>query len=769
MGGSIYKDKNEQLNKGPVFNVSASQNAEVEEELERRRRKREEQEKWMLNAPENKAKENEINRSRIFSDEETAKQQLQKDYIKITEPVNPWQEERFPEFSKELNDLLKAVTADNSRMSRSHFGLVKEAVSQLAIAQNDDLRRYYLDLVYAAVGDYIDRSNEKTNKGRLERVIKLREEIKDHKRKLLSERERVEKLNASGDKDAGLIVKYWEAIEILKTDTIRSYPMGDDPEELNAYHKEINGMGMMFAMQYNKLISACDNYLSKMGKPAVAREHYEKMKKDAEAELKIFNNALTDFLSSSRRREVTWGDALSERTGNRISIDTKTAKDLGAGTSTVFKVKRGLPGFDYFKEEETIGRNSEDCWNRLYNEYGSGDLSGNDMAIIRNINSSLRDDLKKIDNETDPEKRKTAGEQFYRLIIANAIGIKNFFRNAALKEEYAAYMTKGNDYKIITLLKKYGEVQPENVDRVCEILNTFAKSYNSYYIATNEAGIKEGSNLSVRNVATYRMAVALGIEESVARSETARIEKNKKTVYGNLMAEAKGRKASSAGKKKDKKYTSKCVCDMAMMQVFDLICGQIDRNGSNYYVSETAEGINSIKMIDNDMAFGNLKPDDLMKGRNAMPMFMDVLILTMPDRFRRRILEMDKKTMSFMLEDILSTEEINAAARRLEIIKNKIRTAQNQLDDMKNSDDKEERFEAYCMEFEEYRALNYQLELLKHKNNEDERFRKRELKTKPKISYYTYLIENNMLSEEELDKRIRQFKDMHKKDKWDGR
>ena len=53
MGGSIFKDKEEQLNKGPVFNVSASRNADVEEELERRRRRREEQERWMMNAPEN--------------------------------------------------------------------------------------------------------------------------------------------------------------------------------------------------------------------------------------------------------------------------------------------------------------------------------------------------------------------------------------------------------------------------------------------------------------------------------------------------------------------------------------------------------------------------------------------------------------------------------------------------------------------------------------------------------------------------------------------
>ncbi|MBP5607961.1 MAG: hypothetical protein J6X66_06805, partial [Lachnospiraceae bacterium] len=378
--------------------------------------------------------------------------------------------------------------------------------------------------------------------------------------------------------------------------------------------------------------------------------------------------------------------------------------------------------------------------------------------------------LKKLDEVKDPEKKLSLKMTFYRNFVVFDHRYRDYFIRLGMGDsETVRDATRDAEYETFELLKNCAHIQPELLDHMSKILGIFIKNYNCFYMATKGAKIKEGSNLSGRNVATYRMAVALGIEDCVARSETAKVRRNDKLVYGNLMEEAKGSEALKMGKQKDKKYTSKCVCDIAMMQVFDLICGQIDRNGRNYYVNATAENIDSIKMIDNDLAFGNLSADELMNGYQSMPKFMDALILALPDHFKRRVLEMDKKTISLMLEDILTTEEIEAASKRLDIVKAKIRLIQNGLDDKKKSEKSEDRFEEYCLGFEEYRALNYQLSILDAFKTENERFRKKERKTKPVLERYTYLRQNNMLSEKEIIDRMKKFKEKHKKDKWDGR
>ncbi len=134
------------------------------------------------------------------------------------------------------------------------------------------------------------------------------------------------------------------------------------------------------------------------------------------------------------------------------------------------------------------------------------------------------------------------------------------------------------------------------------------KTINSYSIATYDVGIKGGKTISNRNVATSRLAQFMGIGHMVAQSETAVVEIDGEKVYGNLMAEAKG--VTSRSKQANRvMYSTNAMSQMITMQLFDFICGQLDRNDNNYMLNIEEENgqknISSIQMIDNDFCMGS--------------------------------------------------------------------------------------------------------------------------------------------------------------------
>ncbi len=761
----LFKDQEEHKKKGPVFDVSRSMNAEVEEEQERRRRRQEEQRKWIENDP------NRLNKSqtykgsqRLLPDEEAAKKELKKDYFKITEPVVAWEEAKYPQMPDELHKLMKDILNDNKRMTKSHFGKVKDAVQDLAKADSDELKGYFINRLIIAASDYLDTSTKKTSEHRIRNCTRLISQLRNYKRTVLTEQERIERKNAGKDKEAREIIRYKTALEALKSDTIMPYPGTENEAKLNTYVDEINGMGMIFAMQYNKYISACDVYLSKKNKPQDGRRYIEKLRTKAEKELKIFNNALTEFLSENRtKKDITWGEAIERRTNNRIELDTKKTGNSGADTSDVYKLKRGSSSFAYFKKEENLGESIPDCWRNIFNKYSGAKISSEARRVLDRLNDALIKDFAKMSKVSDPLKKDKAERAFYDDFCRRAIQNKNFYKRMAdPNNELMEELVSEKKYECWETIRGIGTIEPELVSFVCNVMKEFVKKTNAFSIATRVANIKAGSNLSGRNVATYRMAVALGIDSSVARSETAEITMNGRAVFGNLMDEAKGKDAFAA-RRNGIKYSGKAACDLATMHIFDLICGQVDRHTSNYYVESEQGLISTVKMIDNDMAFGLLDTASMEKGKQVLPGFTMQAIAAMPEVVKKRIREMDKKTLEILLEDILSAEEIEAAYKRLEFIKRKIIEFEDECATKRKSADKSVRYEQYCMRFEEYRGLKYQYDMLEaagqQKNAQEQQ------KAMEKVSYLQI---PNMEDKDTLMTRMQEFKEIHEKDKWDA-
>ncbi|MBQ9866309.1 MAG: hypothetical protein IJM34_04750 [Lachnospiraceae bacterium] len=780
--GSLYEDKEKNKEQGSVFNVTDSRNTDIQEELERRKRREEETRKWMMNAPGqtqkrfedfNKDKKKQKPSHGVLPSKEAAEEKLKKDYIKLTVPTFPWDAAKYPDMPQEMQDLIRDILADNSRMTMSHFGKLKAATEALASAESAEMKEVRLEQLLLSCREYLEKSTRGTKKKRVERCKKLTAHIVEYQKKREKEREAFDKNMAGGDKDAQEITRCMDALRALKTDRIRPYPAGGSEKELRDYRKEINGMGMFFSMQYNKLIDACDKFLSKKDKSIDSRLHYESVKKYYMSEHKIFNNALTDFLSEhGTRGDITWGEAVLSRSGAAYFFDTKKTKNAGAGTSNVFKIKRGSTGFDYFKKEENIGGSVLECWETTAKEFLTDEsLTDEQRQTIARLHMAMLTDLKT--EGLNEKKKKQKEEMLYHFFVRGFYRQEDFFTRIEADEEredknLKKYMPK-TALESIKQMKSIAAVKPQDLLLINKVLAVFARSFNSYTMATDSAKIKAGSNLSSRNVATYRMAVALGIEGNVARSETAKVMVDGKEVYGNLVEEAKGREAHETAKNVMAYYTDRCICNMADMQIFDFICGQIDRNTKNYYTSlDKDENIYDLKMIDNDLCFGKLKPSELEKGRGRLPAFNIAVINVLTDGFKKRILEMDEKTISVLLGDILSEEEIKAAAERLGYVKGKIRLAQKQSKLRKNSADENERFEEYCMGFEEYRVLIYQKALHKRlsddwKDNYDN-YAEGQQNAKPAWNSNTYLLEQNLPSEEIVENKIYSFREKKRRE-----
>jgi hypothetical protein len=175
---------------------------------------------------------------------------------------------------------------------------------------------------------------------------------------------------------------------------------------------------------------------------------------------------------------------------------------------------------------------------------------------------------------------------------------------------------------------------------------------------------------------------------------------------------------------------------MATMQVFDLICGQVDRNMRNYYVTTEGNTITGIQMIDNDMSFGKLTAvgkdgKNVMKLSPANKELIDALSDEIKDAVKR-LNTYSTGDLKFIFGDILSDDEIGAMKERIKTINDFIIEREEYYDKLSKGEIVEEEMDevvdekmeeavdkkkiAECMKDPEFRAIYYQRALHKKIN-----------------------------------------------------
>ena len=265
-------------------------------------------------------------------------------------------------------------------------------------------------------------------------------------------------------------------------------------------------------------------------------------------------------------------------------------------------------------------------------------------------------------------------------------------------------------------------------DLTVKILTEFTFKLNHFELCTKNAKIKPGNNTSMtmRNVGTSRLAGLLGIRHLVAHSEATLVKKGNGVVLGNIMEEAKGKKIKKVSS--FNRYSKKAVMDINTMLIFDMIYGQIDRHEENFhYITHNAkigdkdkEVIDSVHMIDNDMGGGNLTVEDIKKGTGVAEPFDPKVLEAIPNEVKHKIRNLDIRTVSLILGDILSKQEIEFLGKRLKFIQDELKKIDTEVQKLAESDDVEKRFEAFLLQDDNYRVLIFEKsKLLKSKAKKD--------------------------------------------------
>ena len=199
-------------------------------------------------------------------------------------------------------------------------------------------------------------------------------------------------------------------------------------------------------------------------------------------------------------------------------------------------------------------------------------------------------------------------------------------------------------------------------------------------MASGNVGIKPGSNISDRHIATSRMANLLGIRDMVCDSRTAYIRKDGKLIKGVVMENSRGdcssdiiEKAHKGIVNKNLKYTDKAISQIFTMQIFDALCGQVDRNGANFHFTYKLEGntylLTGVKLIDNDMSFGFLDGSDVEKGFNRLRPVNKSNVKGLPIDFLNRLMALTPEAMAGALGDLIDKDELDNMTSRLDKIK----------------------------------------------------------------------------------------------------
>ena len=221
----------------------------------------------------------------------------------------------------------------------------------------------------------------------------------------------------------------------------------------------------------------------------------------------------------------------------------------------------------------------------------------------------------------------------------------------------------------------------KQLEEIYDAIYSLFVQMNVSDLACNVARVKPGSSLGNRNVATSRIADFLGVGDLVVKSEMKEIEIGGVKQKCLEMEEAQGKESLWAPDNVNKaggkvcRYSAKAVRKLSDLQILDIICGQVDRHGNNFFLItiETKEKIiaDDVNGIDNDLSWGTLTYEEILDAqkyqqiRSAQNKDLSMRIPAMSSQLAEKIMQLTPGMVEYLLIDLLSKEEIEAAKNRV--------------------------------------------------------------------------------------------------------
>ena len=466
---------------------------------------------------------------------------------------------------------------------------------------------------------------------------------------------------------------------------------------------------------YDALEDACRKYLeSHNPKTDEGKARYdlvEKVKQQVGEDIKNLTVNIENVKEGSFEAGKRWVDVIHTPPVMKMSSSSITVPPEAAlgGTSSLKKLAKGGKNY-YFKRDETVPT-LVDCAGGLVGDVISDyqkeidSLSGVTSPLYGGL--TLEQRQQKI---AQLEEMKTIADCTKRRLdtvdIANGWAVNiDYHWNAVwpiIRQRLGLPDNPGE------------EVEAEKKALFARHVKELEKRHAIMYAGTKVARIKAGSSLNSRNEATSVLAGYLGIGDMMMGCHSITLEEDGKQIRGIRMDEVQGTGSKPfidgdlcEGKKIH--MSTEVVKQFTTMQVFDVICGQVDRNQNNYKLKIT-EGSDSVVVerltgIDNDMCFGaltyaelcdrsrdtsELKPlevnwDERVKDEKTQQVKWipshKILLQKLDKKFAESVIAMKPEMLKYLLSPYISEEEIAACQDRLKGV-------QELLKEIKSQDEK---------------------------------------------------------------------------------
>ncbi|MCD8082516.1 MAG: hypothetical protein LUE86_03040 [Clostridiales bacterium] len=357
-------------------------------------------------------------------------------------------------------------------------------------------------------------------------------------------------------------------------------------------------------------------------------------------------NAMRNPSTLNDNKGKKWSEVLATQRAREMDVTGKKLSTVGAGSSTrtVVPLEDGKKGF--FTEDQTV-------------------LSREDFYQERSRTAKS-------------ENVKKAYEILWKdASTCNGLGDMAMRRLNA--DDPYADMEKamGNEYKDLSEKIGWNDICENPQDKL-EFLRTMIE--NARLDTTRDlmcdGGMKMGGSMSVRNVASSRLAALLGQDTLLAKSEVVCLRNGNEIQKGVMMEEAMGldikseRHALTFAKVNDFS-TPDLQRQVTSLEVLDYLSAQIDRHGANmfYQFEKDAAGnqkLVGIQGIDNDAAFGTITSQT---GLNMI----NISAITMIDEtLAANIRNVNQADLEYVFGDLLDAEEIEALGKRFNQVKEQI-------------------------------------------------------------------------------------------------
>ena len=368
-------------------------------------------------------------------------------------------------------------------------------------------------------------------------------------------------------------------------------------------------------------------------------------------------------------REHTWRHAWKYARAVTYDLDDQEkgfkTKSEGAGASNILviedpKKKEKI----FFRRDEIAGGYDEKAFVSQFMESIRGDAENCDAAAIKAL-KNLFSNLFTV--EVVADEGGTADAQDLCNLLTPYRSMSDPIKNIT---DFIGEDECTNEVKLA-----FRNASEETKAGMGKILCLFSRKYFQWYYSGTDAGIDHDENLTARNVATSRLAGLLGISAMVSDSRTAVIKKNGKEIMGNVMEDSRGEDVRVVGNGEKCNYSNKAIAQSFTLQVFDMICGQIDRHAGNFHVTVKEGEIKSVKAIDNDMSFGKLVWGEVREGLDQTHLcpFTESHIRAMPIAVINQILALKREHLDELLGDLLREDYLIALENRLTGIQGTIR------------------------------------------------------------------------------------------------